>query len=221
MIIPVFNEAAGINETLRHVNNLDPRAELIVSDGASGGNTLKAVSLPGVVQVSSPCPCRGLQMNLGAEAASGDVFLFLHADARLPAGAFKKIEEVFRDKELAAGAFSLKIDSPHPLLRLISCTANLRVSLTGIPYGDQGIFIRRSFFSGIGRFRAIPLFEDVDLMRRIRRSGRKIALLKEEVSVSARRWERDGIVRTTLRNHLIRILYSAGSAPEKLARLYG
>ena len=119
-----------------------------------------------------------------------------------------------------AGAFDLEIASPSPLLKLIARTANLRSRLTRVPYGDQAIFIERDYFIRMGRFREIPIMEEVDLLRRIRRNGDHICILREAVSTSPRRWEAEGPLYTTLRNQLLIFLFGLGVKPEKLAQLY-
>ncbi|MHB8770730.1 MAG: TIGR04283 family arsenosugar biosynthesis glycosyltransferase [Syntrophales bacterium] len=221
IIIPVLGEAAGIGETIAHVRSLDcgREAEIVVADGDPAGETLRAIP-PGLVRKVLCAPGRGTQLNRGAAAASGEVLVFLHADTRLPRTALTLIEETLRDKTLAGGAFDLAIASPAKAFRLIERVASLRTRLTRIPYGDQAIFLRRERFLSLGGFSEIPLMEDVDLMRRLKRAGGRIAILPARVSTSARRWEREGVLFTTLRNWVLVALFFLGADPRRLARWY-
>ncbi|MCE5265258.1 MAG: TIGR04283 family arsenosugar biosynthesis glycosyltransferase [Deltaproteobacteria bacterium] len=221
VIIPVFGEQAVINETIASVRHLrsGEAAEIIVVDGEPGGKTLAAIRDAGVRKVSSE-KGRGAQQNRGAAIAAGDVLLFLHADTVLPAAAFERITAAMRDGGCAGGAFALRIDSPRPGFRVIETVANRRSHWTGIPYGDQAIFLRASCFRTLGGFREIPIMEDVDLMRRIKRKGGRIVLFPEPATTSARRWEKEGMLFGTLRNWFLITLYLCGVAPERLARFY-
>jgi hypothetical protein len=148
------------------------------------------------------------------------MLIFLHADTRLPAEAFAKVAEVLRGGRHVAGAFDLGIDSDRLILRYIAARARLRSRLNRIPYGDQAIFMRKAYFDAIGRFREIPIMEDVDLMRRIKNRGDRIFILRERVRTSPRRWETEGAIYTTLRNQILLGLYYLGVSPEKLSTFY-
>lgn len=221
LIIPVFREQAVINETIEAVRRLPggAAAEVIVVDGEPGGETLAAIRDDSVRKVLS-AKGRGMQLNRGATVASGDVLLFLHADTVLPPAAFEMIAGALRDEGCVGGAFDLHIDSPGAGFRAIETVANHRSRLTRIPYGDQAIFLRASCFRSIGGFREIPIMEDVDLMRRIKRKGGRIFIFREPVTTSARRWEKEGLVFGTLRNWTLMALYLCGVKPERLTRFY-
>ncbi len=221
LIIPVLNEQAQIGEAIGRIRLLagGERAEIIVADGDPAGGTLRAISDPAVRGMVC-APGRGTQLNRGAAAAAGEVLLFLHADTNLPPNALTLIEETLRDETLAGGAFDLAIASPRPAFRLIERVASLRTRLTRIPYGDQAIFLRRDRFRSLGGFREIPLMEDVDLMRRLKRAGGRIAILPARAVTSARRWEREGILFTTLRNWALVTLFLLGADPCRLVRWY-
>lgn len=221
IIIPVLNEQAQIGEAIGRIRLLasGEQAEIIVADGDPAGGTLRAVSDPAVRGMVC-APGRGTQLNRGAEAAAGEVLLFLHADTNLPPNALTLIEETLRDQTLAGGAFDLAIASARPAFRLIEGVASLRTRLTRIPYGDQAIFLRRDRFRSLGGFSEIPLMEDVDLMRRLKRTGGRIAILPERAVTSARRWEREGILFTTLRNWALVTLFLLGADPSRLVRWY-
>ena len=221
VVIPVLHESRRINQAIRHLRHCpEGRAcEVIVVDGDPDGSTLKAVAQPDVRGIRAPRG-RGIQMNAGAAAARGSILLFLHADTALPFYGLKYIRQVCRARNITGGAFDLAIDSPRRSYRFIAAAASRRSRLTRIPYGDQAIFIKRPFFLRLGGFADIPIMEDVELMRRIKNRGSRICILPAKVRTSPRRWEKDGIVRGTLRNWLLICLYLAGVAPERLKRFY-
>ncbi len=156
-------------------------------------------------------------MNLGAAGASGEILLFLHADSRLPTGAFEAVRRTFDDPAVVGGAFRLAIDSPRRSLRMIARAANWRTRLSGVPYGDQGIFVRRAIFNELGGFPDLPLMEDLEFARRLKRKGR-VVLLTGPIVTSPRRWEREGVGFVTLRNQLFVLLFFLGVPPARLAR---
>ena len=216
VIIPVLNEAKVIERNLRDLNK-NLITETIVSDGGSNDATVEIASRFAKVVRSNPG--RGTQMNFGAKAATSDILLFLHVDTILPDQWRERILSSMANEGVVGGAFSLSIDSDRLSHRIIAATANLRSRLTKLPYGDQGIFVKRSVFEKIGGFKDIPIMEDVDLMRRLKKSG-KIVILDDKVKTSARRWEKEGIVYTTIRNWLLLTLYYMGVTPERLCKLY-
>ena len=222
IIIPVYNEQAVINATLAHLAALPGPAprEVIVVDGHPQASTLPDIEGKWAVRRLTAAAGRGRQMNRGASAATGAVLLFLHADTLLPPGALAMIAALLADGRLAAGAFDLDIDSPRRALKAIARTASLRSRLTGIPYGDQAIFVRQTVFAALGGYREIPIMEDVDLMRRLKRRGQRIGVVDAAVTTSARRWLKEGIVFGTLRNWTLMSLYLAGASPHRLARFY-
>ena len=221
VIIPVLNEAQGINDVITHIRSqaaVDV-VEIIVVDGDPAGSTIKAISHPGIITAVAE-KGRGSQMNRGAIRASGHILLFLHADTFLPPNAFARIRKCMEVTRHAGGAFDLGIDSERKIFRITERYVAWRTRLTRIPFGDQAIFVRRDYFERIGGYRDIPIMEDVDLMRRIRQRGDAICVVPEKVMTSARRWQRDGIVFGTLRNWMLQALYYCGVAPERLARFY-
>jgi len=223
IIIPVLNESAGINNTLEHLSGLIAvnglPAEIIVVDGDQEGKTIAAIKDDKVITVVGK-PGRGRQMNRGAALSKGEILLFLHADTLLPDDGLTLIAGACADLPFTAGAFDLAIDSERPIFRLIEKTASLRSRMTRIPYGDQAFFFDAGYFHAIGGFAEIPFLEDVEIMRRIKKRGEKIVFLNRSVHTSARRWEKDGAIKRTLRNRLLVFLYCAGMAPERLAKLY-
>lgn len=221
IVIPVLNEAPIIQDTIDHILDL-PRSgkiEVIVVDGSPGGETIGVIRNENVTKITAE-KGRSKQMNMGASLASGEILLFLHVDTILPGNALKSIRSLMEDKEVVGGAFDLGILSDRPVFRLIEKAASFRSRITRVPYGDQAIFIRKDFFDEIGGFKDIPLMEDVELMRRIRKTGGKIQIIRSSVKTSPRRWEKEGVVRCTLRNWTLLALYRLGLPPEKLARFY-
>jgi len=221
IIVPVLNEPSQINAVVEHIRaqSFDGAYEIIVVDGDPHGGTIQAVRDEGITCIAGS-KGRGRQMNAGARASRGDVLLFLHADTRLPPDALKNIRRVLENRKYVGGAFDLSIDSKRWTLKYIAARANMRSRSNRIPYGDQAIFIRKEYFEKIGGFKDIPLMEDVDLMRRIKKDGRQIRILRDKVTTSARRWEQEGAVYTTLKNQVIVMLYYLGVSPDRLARFY-
>lgn len=221
IIIPVLHEADRINQIIDHIHsqNHDKNYEIIVVDGAPDKNTLNAIGRTDVRCMTSE-KGRAKQMNRGASIAKGDILVFLHADTLLPDRVLEKIDSALRDGKYICGAFDLGIDSDETIFKIISSMASLRTRLTQIPYGDQAIFIRREYFDKVNGYPDIPLMEDVALMRRLKREGYKISIIPDRVITSPRRWKKEGVLYTTLRNWIVFILYILGVPAQKLKRFY-
>ena len=221
IIVPVLNEAYTINGALAHLENRTrgKDCEVLVVDGHPRATTLGVIDAPWVIRLASP-PGRGGQLARGAARARGDILLFLHADTQLPEGALAAIDRAMAGKGVVGGAFDLAIDAPGPAYRIIEAMANRRSRLTRIPYGDQAIFLDRVFYERIGGFQNLPLMEDVELMRRVKRAGGAIRILTQPVVTSARRWQSEGVVYGTGRNWTLAALYLLGVSPWRLARFY-
>ncbi len=159
-------------------------------------------------------------MNEGAAHATGDVLVFLHADTFLPSDAFSLIESTLQDKRYVGGAFTLRIQPPTWFLNMMAAYSTLRSQISRAPYGDQVIFLRKTIFDAIGGYADIPLMEDVELMRRIKRKKGKILILPNPVFTSDRRWHQEGALYTLLRDNIIIFLYLCGVPAEKLAKYY-
>jgi rSAM/selenodomain-associated transferase 2 len=218
VIVPVFNEEKNIAVTLAELQRLKPD-EMILVDGGSSDATRKICQRFGVELYLSR-PGRAAQMNFGAQRASGDVLLFLHADTRLPPSAFDDIRAALQDRQVLGGRFDLQLDSPRPLLKLIGFMISLRSRLSKVGTGDQAIFVRREIFAELSGYPDIPLMEDVAFSRALKRRG-AVACLRSRVVSSARRWEIDGICRTILRMWTLKTLYLLGISPVRLKRYYG
>ncbi len=215
-IIPVLNEAKILDQSLSRLIPQLKDHELIIVDGGSTDDTSSIAKEYGQVIFSERGRAR--QSNAGAAAARGDILLFLHADVWLDSGAIEAVEKAI-SAGYVGGAFKQRIDGDHPLYRLIERTANLRAKRARIFYGDGGIFIRRAEFNQIGGFPEIPIMEEVGLSRKLRRRG-KVTLVEPGIHISARRWQKNGILRTTLTNWLITLLYLLRVPPNHLAKLY-
>lgn len=221
LIVPVVYEAECINTLLTHLHRLpgQERSEIIVVDGSSHGETLKAIHDQKIITLTAP-PGRAAQMNAGAALARGEILIFLHADTELPPDALPRIEALMQEHRHVGGAFDLRIQSPRWVFRVISALASFRSRLLRIPYGDQAFFIRRTYFMGIGGFKDIPLMEDIELMQRIKRAEGTIAFISAPVRTSARRWQEEGILYCSARNLILSSLYYLGVSPHRLARFY-
>jgi rSAM/selenodomain-associated transferase 2 len=221
VIIPVLNETEGISGLISHVRDLEggQDVEIVVVDGDPAGCTIKAIRDARVVTAIGERG-RAAQMNRGAALAEGDILLFLHADTLLPRNAFTRIQEAFQEAEYMAGCFDLGIRSVRKIFRITERYVALRTRITRIPFGDQAIFIRREYFERIGGYPEFLIMEDVELMRRVRRRGDIICIIPDKVLTSARRWEQEGVLFTTLRNWMLQTLYCCGVSPKYLARFY-
>ncbi|MFA5021434.1 MAG: TIGR04283 family arsenosugar biosynthesis glycosyltransferase [Patescibacteria group bacterium] len=221
IIVPVKNEQDGIQTFLRHLKDISSgeAVEFIVVDADPAGGTINEIRSSDVVKLLSPGG-RGAQMNRGAQAAGGNILLFLHADTFLPRNALVHIKNALTDDAYVGGAFDLGIDSDHFLLTLTAWCASLKHRMTRVPYGDQAIFIRSDFFRDVGGYREVPFFEDVELMRRIRRLKKRITIIRHRTRTSPRKWEKEGALYTILRNWTLEILYLLGASPEFLVKYY-
>jgi rSAM/selenodomain-associated transferase 2 len=217
IIIPVLNEANTINGVLARILGAST-VEVIVVDGGSQDETVALAQSVGV-KVIAVTSGRASQMNAGAAVATGSILLFLHADTHLPPAFDTLVRRVLQNTGTIAGAFELKIDAELWGIRLIEKMVNLRSHFLSLPYGDQAIFLKASIFKEIGGFPNLPIMEDFELMRRLKRYG-KIAITPAPVLTSGRRWQKLGVVRTTLINQLIIIGYFLGVPPAKLACWY-
>lgn len=221
VIIPVLNEGDNILNVINHLESIKGRneIEIIIVDGDKNGNTISHIKGRNVITLKSG-KGRAVQMNKGASLAKGDVLLFLHADTYLPHDAFVYISNVMRNNKYVGGAFDLWIDSKRFIFKLISFIASLRSRITRIPFGDQSIFISKNYFNKTGGYSDIPLMEDIELMRRIKRNKNKIIIIRKKVLTSPRKWENEGIIHSSAKNIILQVLYYLGVSPVKLAGIY-
>jgi rSAM/selenodomain-associated transferase 2 len=219
IIIPVLNEAETLVSRLAALQGLRAGGvEAIVVDGGSADDSAGR-SLPFADRVITAPRGRGRQMNAGAEQATGEVLLFLHADTVLPDSATERIEEVM-EGGAHWGRFDVRIEGASIMLPVVAALMNMRSRLTGIATGDQAIFITREAFARVGGFPDIPLMEDIAFSSAMRRIARP-ACLAEKVTTSGRRWEKHGVWRTILTMWWLRLRFWLGVSPQALAREYG
>lgn len=218
VIVPVLDDVRCLARALESTGG-DSRVEIIVVNAGERTPAMIAVehAAPDVRWLTSP-PGRGRQMNIGARHARGDWLLFLHADTRLPAGWVEELERAERGSSVG-GSFRFQLDSTRRLARVLERGVAARVRWLDLPYGDQALFVRREVFAALGGFRELPLMEDVDFVRRLRRMGRLHHSLLPAVT-SARRWEADGWIRRSVENVILLLLFLAGVTPGRLAVRY-
>ncbi|MGD9022720.1 MAG: TIGR04283 family arsenosugar biosynthesis glycosyltransferase [Deltaproteobacteria bacterium] len=216
IVIPTLNEAAILSQALKRLEV--QHHEIIVVDGGSKDGTVDIARQYTPLVLISP-QGRGLQQDKGARQARGDVIVFLHADTQLPIGYLRLIGRALANPSVVFGAFRLSIWPKEPALELVSLMANLRSRFLRMPYGDQALFVRRDTYIEVGGFRDWPVMEDVDLVRRLNRVG-DFRLVEIPVRSSARRWKRENLVYTTLRNWSLICRYFMGASPHALARHY-
>ena len=239
VVIPTLNEEAVLPRTLSQAASLG-FDELIVVDGGSHDRTREIVqafpSAPAIshqrsvlspqssalspVSLLTAPPGRANQMNAGAAASEGTVLLFLHADTSLPSDARQAVERALEDPACVGGRFDVRFERDSGPGWLISRMMNLRSRWTGIATGDQAIFVRRSLFEQLGGYSDLPIMEDVDFSRRLKRTGR-LSALRSKVITSYRRWDTRGPLRTILLMWVLRFLYWIGISPHRITRLYG
>ena len=217
VVIPAYNRADLLPRTVASVAEQTYRVhEVIIVDGGSADNTL-ALSYKLADHVIISKAGRALQMNSGASIATGDIFVFLHADTFLPDNAVQTITAAMLGNRW--GRFNIRLSSNRRVFRLIEGLINLRSCFTSIATGDQVMFIDRSLFVEVGGFAEIALMEDVEISRRLKKKNRPVCI-KQKVITSSRRWESRGIVATVFLMWKIRLYYFFGMSPDKLNRLY-
>lgn len=216
-IIPALNEADTITRAVETAWRAGA-GEVIVVDGGSedGTGQLAADARARVIESSRG---RAVQQNAGAAAATGEVLLFQHADNWCAPETVQQIQTALKDQRVWGGAFRQRIDADGLPYRALERGNAWRVRLLGVPYGDQGIFLRREVLNQLGGFPEVALMEDLLLMRKARRIARPV-LLAGPHHVSARRWQRHGVIRQTLRNWWLLLAYARGISPDDLARHY-
>jgi rSAM/selenodomain-associated transferase 2 len=217
VIIPTCNEADSVGESIASAQT-EVGIEITVVDGRSEDGTIDAAEAAGARTMVSPHG-RGSQMNAGAAEANGDILLFLHADTVLPEDYTQYVRKAMLQAGAVAGAFRLSINSPERSLRRVEWLANWRSRHMLLPYGDQAIFMRSEVFEEMGGFPEIPIMEDFELMRRLKRRGR-IEVVKASIQTSPRRWLDVGVLRATIVNQAVIVAYFLGVPISRIADLY-
>ena len=218
VIIPALNEANYIGATLERLQPARARGhEVILVDGGSADDTcgIAARAVDRVLQCGAN---RGAQMNRGAQAAGGDILVFVHADTLVP-GDFDRILDGRGVSVDAWGSFDVRLTGGHIMFRCIERFMNLRSRLTGVVMGDQAIFTGRRLFNRVNGYADIPLMEDIELTGRLKKISPPIRIGQPVVS-SSRRWEQRGIARTVLLSWILRFRYATGADPHTLAGKY-
>lgn len=218
VVIPSRGDSAALGSLVRRIRAAAAGEVDVVVVVAEPDAALAEVIADGARVVVEPVP-RGVRLNAGAALASGKFLFFLHADAIPPDRFDENVRATLSNLDVALGAFSLSIEGAGSGLRWIERGANWRSRVLGLPYGDQGLFCRAEDFWRAGGFPAWPLLDDVDLVRRLGRLGRSV-IVDEAIVVSARRWDRLGVVRTTMLNQAILAAWLLGGSPERLAQWY-
>jgi rSAM/selenodomain-associated transferase 2 len=219
IIIPALNEAGVIEKTIASTTP-SLNTEIIVVDGGSSDSTVSLAQNMGAKLIASPAG-RAHQMNRGAQAATGEILLFLHADTCLPAGFDELVRAALQTEQQSAiaGAFALRIDGASPKLRWVEWGVWWRSHFLQLPYGDQALFLRSDTFHKIGGFPVLPIMEDFELVRGLRKLG-KIAIISAPVVTSARRWMERGVFITTLLNQMVILGYFLGVNGDLLRKVY-
>lgn len=217
VVIPTWNEQPQIERALACTRV--PGVERIVVDADSSDGTSQTARFLRAEKVIQALPGRAHQMDAGYREASGAVVLFLHADTRLDRGWSEAVLAALEDPSVAGGAFRLRFEAPGLGYRLIERGVELRSRIAGLPYGDQALFVRKRVLDQAGGISPVPIFEDLDLVQAIKRAGR-LALLRECVYTSARRYARNGLLRQLLRNNTALAGYLLDLERDRIARWY-
>lgn len=218
IIVPILNEADELPQFLESLRELGTEHQIIFVDGGSRDGSATLVRQAGHMLLDS-LPGRARQMNLGARCAAGDVLLFLHADTRISAPGLEAMRGAMMDPIVVGGRFDLVYGTSRWPYPWIARVGNLRSRFTKILTGDQTIFVRRAVFEAMGGYPEIPLMEDVEISRQLKRRG-QLACLRARVVASTRKCRREGVWRTIALMWLLRTLYALGVPPEQLHRLY-
>jgi rSAM/selenodomain-associated transferase 2 len=219
VVIPVLNERANLPPALDSVRMAIADPEIIVVDGGSIDGSLEWLKKQPDIHLVDAMRGKGPQQNGGGKLASGDVILFLHADCRLPKDAEAQLQRIMKDPDVAGGCFLARWSRDTLAFRFIAFGMNLRTMLRKTSYGDQALFVRRTTFHDVGGFPDWPLFEDTELVRRIKTAGR-FTIVRSKVTMSARRFEEHGIFHNIFLVYLLQIGFMVGVPPARLKKWF-
>ncbi len=219
VIVPSWNDHANLARLLPELVRLSRLHEVIVADASPSSAAAEAARAAGVIYLPAPQPNRGAQMNLAAGHATGDVLVFHHVDSILTAAHLAAIAQALQNSTIIGGAFYRKFDGRHPRLVWFESVGRFLTRHGGSFFGDQSVFVRRETFRALGGFAPIPLMEDMEFSRRLRRAG-PVAVLDPPLETSARRHLGRGPWRTSIQNGLFIVLYKCGLSPVQLHRWY-
>jgi len=217
IIIPVLNEEKAIPALMKNLYLQEGEYEIIIVDGGSTDQSLEICKEYNNLTVITSEIGRANQMNMGAAVARGEILLFLHADTLLPRGGIKSIEAAMEDDDTVGGSFYMKFDMESFSFRFFSVFT--RINSAYLTYGDQGIFIKKSVFEEIGAYKQLPILEDFEIQKRLRKKGRFIKL-PLPVTTSARRFLHNGIFKQQLLNIALLCAYELGYSPAKIKAFY-
>lgn len=217
IVIPCLNERDYLGQTLRHVLNLSGDFEIIVVDGGSTDGTPDIVRHFSKAKLTTSAKGRSLQMNHGSKLATGEILLFLHADTLLPENAYTSIIDIFKDREVVAGSFYLKLDENYWIMNNYSKMSKWNYSF--LTYGDHGIFVKKTVFESIGGYKPFPFMEDVEIQGRLKKAG-KFKKLNSAVLTSARRFRKNGFFKQLTLDLYLIFLFKIGASPVWLKRFY-
>jgi rSAM/selenodomain-associated transferase 2 len=230
IVIPTLNESVYLADTLQSIfDAISNPIQVVVVDGGSIDNTVEIATTFGV-QVLLCGNGRSYQMNAGAAVATGDILMFLHGDTLVPIGFDRWVEDCVnlpksplpkerKQEQSIAGAFNLKINSDRSGLRWVEWGVKIRSKFFNLPYGDQALFLKSSTFHELGGFPELPIMEDFVFVRSLLKHG-KITIVPAAVTTSARRWEQQGIFKTTIINQIMILGYYLGISPHRLKQWY-
>jgi len=220
VIVPAWRDTAAVEALLESAASWSPAPHEVIVVSAEADPALAALCAAHGRRCLESRPNRGAQLDLGARSAAAPVLWFLHADSAPPANGIAAIRRALAEgAESGCFAFSFQGERTWYKAALETAVA-ARLELGGIAYGDQGLFATREAYEACGGFPHQPLFEEVRLVRRLRRRG-TFRVLPERIGVSTRRWERDGWIARTLHNRWLALRYACGASPERLAGAYG
>lgn len=217
IVVPTLNEAARIEPCLRRLRSDFPGCELVVVDGGSTDGTVEIAQRHAYTICSAAG--RAIQMNAGAAASSGDVFWFIHADCQVPPGALNLLRQALLDPQVVGGGLQLSFDQRSLGLDYLAATSNVRARRLNWIFGDQALFVRREVFEAVRGFPPLPLMEDLEMSRILRRRGR-LVVLPTTVTASARRLVEQGVWRMTVLMQVLKLQYLLGVDPERIRQCY-